>query len=121
MATATPTDGSVRLLTKPVKGVRCLVVTGDLDAKRAGEMEGLLGELASGSRVVIDLSKASFMDSAGMTALLALHSWLVDVGGSLDVVSPLGTVRRLIASAGMSRVLACHGTRAEAVESALRR
>lgn len=57
------------------------------------------------TRVVVNLSDVSFMDSTGLAALINLHRSVERAGGRLTVVCPDGPVRQLFAISGTERLL----------------
>jgi anti-sigma B factor antagonist len=57
------------------------------------------------TRVVLDFSKIAFIDSAGLSVLVAGHKRLGQHDGSLVIASPSAPVRRLFDIAGLDRVL----------------
>jgi anti-sigma B factor antagonist len=52
------------------------------------------------TRISINLTGVTFMDSSGLAALINLHRSVERVGGRLTVVCPDGPVRRLFAVSG---------------------
>ena len=58
--------------------------------------------LAGGSRLVLDMSDVTFMDSQGLHMLLATEAALRDAGGGLVVASPSAQVRRLLEVSGVA-------------------
>ncbi len=73
-----------------------VAVTGEVDLSTASEVSKAL-ELVSEqtSRVVVDLSAVTFLDSSGINALLTGQRGLAENGIGLCVVAPGGPVRRV--------------------------
>jgi anti-sigma B factor antagonist len=59
-----------------------LSISGDLDLEGADGLRRQLPELGA-HRVVADLAEVAFLDSSGITALIALHRRCAACGGSL--------------------------------------
>jgi anti-anti-sigma factor len=87
------------------------VVRGELDELSGNELEARLAE-----RPVItsiDLGQVSFVDSAGLRALLVTRQRLLDDGRMLVVRRSSGAVRRVMRLAGVAHLFALeHGTTA---------
>ncbi len=86
-------------------------VTGELDAHSAPALDAAAGQL-SGS-VELDLSECSFIDSAGLTSLLAMRDQVVDRGGLLTIVGTSDPVRRLMTMCGLDETFGLHQTAAD--------
>jgi anti-anti-sigma factor len=99
-----------------------VVLRGEHDLSSRPELEGTLQALVrSGSRVVVDISQAEFIDSSILTALFASHRLAAEQGSCL--VLQLGTapiVKRVLEISGVLEVLPCAPTREHAVELAWR-
>jgi anti-sigma B factor antagonist len=92
------------------EGGRLLVrPRGELDLATAPDLEQLLmGRLAGGGRVVLDLRELSFMDSNGVRVLVTAHARASDDGeDALTIVRPVrgGAVDRIIEVSGIDRAL----------------
>lgn len=90
-----------------------------LDAARAPALrEALLRRIEDGrTRIVLDLSGVSFMDSSGLGALVSALKRL-GPGGTLAVAGATGAVARLFQLTRMDRVFALHPDVASAVAGA---
>lgn len=77
-------------------------------------MRAALFQLGEGHRLVVDLRRVTFMDSSGLSALLAGAQ---HAGGALwvELVTRAGPVDRLLRVAGFDRLFRLHTT----LESAL--
>ena len=85
-----------------------LRLEGELDASTAPILDEALRRAASdgaAQRLVLDLGKLKFVDSAGLSVLVAAHRRLQHDGAELVVCSPSAAVRRLFDIAGLDRVL----------------
>ena len=83
--------------------------SGDLDLATAPELEELvMGRLADGALVVLDLRGLSFMDSSGVRVLVAAHARASDGnGGELTIVRPArgSAVDRILEVSGIDQAL----------------
>lgn len=96
-----------------------LALKGEIDICAATEFkEALLGSIAGGSRrIVVDAAKVTFMDSSGLSVLIAGEQRLRALGGSLAVVAS-HNVERLLKVAGLRDFLALYPSRDEALRAA---
>ena len=84
----------------------CPVVTvaGEIDIATVTRLRERLFELAAGGRPLIaDLDQVSFIDSAGLGALVAAATRAAAHGGSLQVVCARPQVRQLFRLTGLDR------------------
>jgi anti-anti-sigma factor len=84
-----------------------VLLSGELDTSTAG---GLYEELARISRdgivhVALDLTDLEFIDSTGISVLIAEHKRTASAGGELIILSPHRNVRRVFEVAGLMDVL----------------
>lgn len=94
-------------------------LSGELDAHTSGQLRSLLNELllAGQGNLVLDLSGLSFLDSAGLAALLSAAKGTRRGGGRLLLSGPAPGVRRVMALTGIDVVL----TTVDSVDEALAR
>jgi anti-anti-sigma factor len=91
------------------EGGRLLLVRGELCLSTVDRLrEPLFAAIeAAAGNIVVDLTKCSFIDSSGLE-LLALASWrlaAIDPRRELIVVSPRGSVRRILDLTGMDHIV----------------
>jgi len=89
------------------QGHALVILTGELDVSTAG---GLYEELARLSHdgivhVALDLSGLEFMDSTGISVIIAEHKRTASAGGELIILTPHHNVRRVFEVAGLMDVL----------------
>ena len=60
-------------------------------------------------RVVLDLSKISFMDSSGLGLIMGRYSLSKEVGAQLVLHSPTVAVMRILTLAGMEKIIKIEG------------
>ena len=88
-------------------GDRCVLTPdGELDLFTVPELTRALRTCERRARtLVLDLSKLSFLDSAGLGLLLAQHRRAQKGGTLFCVANPRGEVRRVLEVSGVQRVL----------------
>jgi anti-sigma B factor antagonist len=93
-------------------------VEGELDLSTAPRLKWMLiDSLQAGqSRLVVDLSQTSFMDSTALGVLVAINRSLQDAG--LAIVCPSATVLRIFELSGMDSVFAIFATLEQALAHA---
>lgn len=89
------------------KGHALVILAGELDVSTAG---GLYEELAALTRegvihVALDLTELEFIDSTGISVLIAEHKRTASAGGELIILTPHHNVRRVFEVAGLIDVL----------------
>jgi anti-sigma B factor antagonist len=85
----------------------------------AQELEELRREVLeqSDSRVIIDLSRVTRIDSAGLGQLMSCYSHLVRNRGALKVLNPTPEIRKLLDMTGISTLIPAFEDEHEAVRS----
>jgi anti-sigma B factor antagonist len=93
-----------------------LGVAGEIDIDSATALPAAIDQaLDSGALDLwIDLTDVTFMDSAGVHALLAARTRVRALGRHLVVICPPGGPRRTLVLSGLDRALTMFATRAEA-------
>ncbi|WP_231116062.1 STAS domain-containing protein [Motilibacter rhizosphaerae] len=96
--------------TSTVAGWPVLSVSGEIDALTAPALrERLLEALREeGSRVVLDLSAVSFLDSTALGVLVAAHKRASTTGGQFRLVVATPLTTRLLKLTGLDQVFAVH-------------
>lgn len=102
-------DDDFRISTCVAGCVATLYVAGELDAATAPDLDEqvrrLEAEHPSVTDIVVDLAGLDFIDSAGLSVLVAGHTRLRDRGASLCVTRPSPAARRVFAISGLDAVL----------------
>jgi len=85
----------------------------------ARELEELRKEVLeqSDSRVIIDLSRVTRIDSAGLGQLMSCYSHLVKNRGALKMMNPAPEIRKLLDMTGLSTLIPTFHDEKEAVSS----
>lgn len=100
-----------------ISGRAVVTLAGELDILAVSTVRGTLVKLITdgASRVVVDLTDATFMDSAGLGALVMAHKRARVLRGRFAIVAAAGPVRRIIDLTGLIHVLKVCDSRAEAM------
>jgi anti-anti-sigma factor len=86
-------------------GRHTLALTGELDLDSANRLEGEVREVcASGTELVIDLRKVTFMDSTGLRVLILAGTLCEEKGHELRIIPGEG-IQRTLEVSGLDRVL----------------
>jgi anti-sigma B factor antagonist len=78
---------------------------GELDAFTVGQFRSTLARLSPRRRLVIDLSGVSFVDSAGLGALVGGIRRVRDLGGDVVLACDRPTLVRLLGMTGIDRIV----------------
>lgn len=84
-----------------------LAVFGEVDAVSAPELEACLAEAVDGgcTELELDFAGIEFIDSSGLSVLVAAHKQLRDSGIRLVIASPAPPARRIFDISGLDQVL----------------
>jgi anti-sigma B factor antagonist len=106
-------------LIEALEDVAVLIPTDDyLDITNIKQWKREINRLIRpGARVVVDLSRVRYVDSAACGAFLSAYRGLADVGGELKLCCVAHPVRVLFALVRLHRVLEVFNTRDEAIRS----
>ena len=109
-------DFRVELL-RPADDVAVVEAAGELDIHtNAVFKDSLVGAIEEGAtRVVVDLTGVTFIDSSALGALVGGTRRSAEVGAELMIVCPAGSVARVIEITGLNRAFTIYATRAEAL------
>jgi anti-anti-sigma factor len=95
-----------------------MTVKGEVDIATVAKLRERLFELAaSGQPLIVDLDQVSFIDSAGLAALVGASKRAVAHGSSLQVVSARPQTRQVFRVTGLDSQIPLARTLDEAVES----
>jgi anti-anti-sigma factor len=92
-------------------------ISGDLELFTVGPVAQTLDDLpiAPGEMLVVDLHGVTFLDSSGLSLLVALSQRVASAGGQLRLVCLPATLR-LLRLTSMDQVLRVYGTVSEALD-----
>jgi anti-sigma B factor antagonist len=102
-------------------GIVIAVLTGEVDMSNAASVRQQIAESVTpdDDAMIVDLSELSFIDSAGLHALIELGTVLDERRQQLLLCVPHGShIERAIEIIGLSRAVSVHSDRAEAMEVA---
>src|SRR2546421_12269830 len=86
------------------RGCVIAAVTGEIDISTVGELRERLFELAEGSEpLIVDLDRVTFIDSAGLGALIGTSRRAAEHGGTLRAVCTQPQARKLLWMTGVDR------------------
>jgi anti-sigma B factor antagonist len=102
---------------EPADGYTLCQPIGELDALTVSQFRQTLAELASGPRLVIDMSKVPFVDSAGLGALIGGIRKARDLGGDVAVCCSRPTLVRLLRTTGFDRIVTVTDTLEDAASA----
>jgi anti-anti-sigma factor len=87
-----------------------------IDTANAADVQGQLCELATRHpKLLVDLNRVNFLDSAGCGALVASRTRCKGQGGDLRLCSPKPNVKTLLELVRLTRVLSVYDTREQAL------
>ena len=86
------------------RGVVIAAVTGEIDISTVAQLRERLYELAgNGGTLIVDLNRVTFIDSAGLGALVGTAQRAAEHGGSLHAVCSQPQPRKLLWMTGVNR------------------
>ena len=113
-------DPQLTLTVHPNGQGAILSVGGEVDLATAPQLHAKLMDLLEVKEtggVVVDLTPVGFMDSTGLSVLLAGHRRAQAHGHTIRLVCPEGQVLRVLRLIGLDEVLSVYGSLAEAVDA----
>ncbi|MEV0161547.1 STAS domain-containing protein [Nonomuraea fuscirosea] len=107
--------------TQRLPGVSVISVAGEIDAATAGQLDRYLqaSRRAPHEHLVIDLSDAQLLGSAGLRVLLNTHAFARQHGGSLRLAAPHPKLASMMRITCAHTVLSVHDSVEQAVLAAL--
>ncbi|WP_433440662.1 STAS domain-containing protein [Nonomuraea sp. CA-141351] len=108
-------------VTQRLPGVSVISVAGEVDATTAGQLDRYIrhSRRLPGEHMVIDLSEAHLMGSAGLRVLLNTHAFARQHGGTLHLAAAHPKLARIMEITQAHTVLHVHATVEQAVLAAL--
>jgi anti-sigma B factor antagonist len=109
-------DGALDIAIRTERGVVIAAVTGEIDISTVAQLRERLYELADhGGTLIVDLNRVTFIDSAGLGALVGMAQRAAEHGGSLHAVCAQPQPRRLLWMTGVDKRIPLWATTAEAL------
>ena len=101
------------------RGCVIATVTGEIDISTVGELRECLFELVEGSEpLIVDLDRVTFIDSAGLGALVGTSRRAAEHGGTLRAVCTQPRTKKLLWMTGVDRRIPLEASLDEALASA---
>jgi anti-anti-sigma factor len=99
------------------QGAVVVTARGELDAFNAADLSAAFDEAGDGrvGRIVIDLSRVSFLDSTALGLVVRKVNDVLDLGGGASVVLPETNARRIFEITTLDRVLPIATSRRDAL------
>jgi anti-anti-sigma factor len=98
-------DEILRVHVTHVDGIAVVAVEGEIDAATTLALQASLYELSLERRIIIDMSGVRFMDSTGLSVILAQRIRMTERDGSIHIRNPSPAVQRLLEVSGLTEVL----------------
>ncbi|WP_433462622.1 STAS domain-containing protein [Spirillospora sp. CA-128828] len=107
----------LEVTTRPDGGRAVVRLCGELDIASADDLRRHLNEARRehGERLVLDMTELAFMDSGGLSVIVACYKATTAAGGSLVLAGPLPIVRRTLEITGLHRRIPVLDTLEEAL------
>ena len=97
-------DGELAITVRRERGVVIVAVTGEIDISTITRLRERLSRLAdSGQTLIVDLNRVTFIDSAGLGALVGAARRAAAHGGSLHAVCARPQTLKLLWLTGVDR------------------
>ena len=101
------------------RGVVIAAVTGEIDISTVAQLRERLFELAdNGGTLIVDLDRVTFIDSAGLGALVGTSRRAAERGGTLRAVCTQPQTRKLLWMTGVDRRIPLEASLDEALAAA---
>ncbi len=112
-------DAGLNIAVRRERGCAIVAVTGEIDISTVAGLRERLYELAeSGQQLIVDLDQVTFIDSAGLGALVGTSRRTAENGGSLRAVCENPQTRKLLWLTGVDRRIALEDSLDGALASA---
>src|SRR5436305_12227298 len=96
--------GTLDITVRDEQGVVIAAVTGEIDISTVAQLRERLFELAdSGGTLIVDLNRVTFIDSAGLGALVRTARRIAEHGGRLPAVCSRPQTRQPLGMTGVDR------------------
>lgn len=111
-------DAALKVYLERSEGVPVVRVVGEIDLATAPELRDMLAEVPTYGAIVVDLSEVTFLDSTGLSVLVASWKRFSDSGkGSFRLVVNRSAVQRVLEVTGLAQVFSVFPTLEEAVQA----
>ncbi|MFR0357211.1 STAS domain-containing protein [Streptomyces sediminimaris] len=105
------------MVSTDIDGITVLGLDGEVDYQSVGALTRAMpvADPTEPHRVVVDMSRVTFMDSSGVNALIAAHQAMRGARGWLRLAGVRGAVLRTVQLVGLDSLVSCHATVEEAL------
>ncbi|MFI8856026.1 STAS domain-containing protein [Streptomyces prasinus] len=101
--------GGLSVATTTTDGIRVLHPTGEIDHHTCERLRQALNELtADRPRVVVDMSRVTFMDSSGINTLIAAYKHVTAADGWIRIAAPTVPVLRVLQLVRLDGLITCY-------------
>ncbi|MBN1890253.1 MAG: STAS domain-containing protein [Thermoflexales bacterium] len=109
----------MEILTKEMKRVSLLTVSGRVDSNTAPDFDKALQALISAGRpqIVVDMKGVEYLSSAGLRALVSAAKAAKHSGGDVRIAQPSQRVKEVMGLAGLTAIFIIYDELVEAVGS----
>lgn len=109
--------GRLSVVRTETDDITVLVLEGEIDHQSVPGLTRALSpaDTAAGHRVVVDLSRVTFMDSSGVNALISAFHTTQAAQGWLRLAGARGAVLRTLQLVGLDTFVPCHPTLEDAL------
>ena len=91
----------MEVATRKADGMVVATVKGDIDGSNAGvAQQQILGAIADGDKVVLDLTEVPYMSSAGLRMLLSTYRTVTNTGGKVVLVGVVDEIKDTMSVTG---------------------
>ena len=113
-------EAALDIAVRSERGYVIAAVTGEIDISTVGRLRERLFELAEGGvqSLIVDLDRVTFIDSAGLGALVGTSRRAAERGGSLRAVCTQQQTRKLLWLTGVDRRIPLEASLDEALAAA---
>jgi stage II sporulation protein AA (anti-sigma F factor antagonist) len=108
--------GQLSVVSAATDGIHVLTLAGEIDHDTGQALRQALD--TSGTprpRIVVDLSRVTFMDSTGINIFIAAHRTLTAADGWIRLAAPTEAVMRTLQIVGVDTVIDCRETLRQAL------
>lgn len=102
----------------PKDGLTVIELNGELDGKSAAEVqEKVFPVVPDGGKVLLDMSRVSYMSSAGLRMLLSIYRLVSGKKGKIVLVGVIDSIKDTMSVTGFLKFFVIYATAAEGAAS----
>ncbi|MER8226373.1 STAS domain-containing protein [Streptomyces sp. NPDC094143] len=108
--------GGLSVVATATDGIRVLTLTGEIDHHTGDQLRRALDVTGTARpRIVIDMSRVTFMDSTGVNILIAAYQAVSGAGGLIRLAGATDSVLYVLHIVGVDDIIECLPTLDEAL------